>query len=147
MRFQGIYGVRELLEHFEKKYLESKADAILKLDEDIRSRVRKALEYRGRVKLVRCRVDRRITWLIIGPDTVHYIIPKTYCSCKDYNVNVIHREVKRPCYHMILQVIANAEGDYLDVELKPEILEEILDEVEELEDSETLRRIIERESG
>lgn len=142
MGHSGIVKVRETLKALERIYLEEGARSLLNFDKEVRGRVKKALESKVEAKIVKCNVEGRTVWFYLGPKSTHYIIPRTYCSCKDYNLNVVHKSVNSPCYHLILQVLVEAENSFLEVELDREVFREVLEEVEELEESEKLKRIV-----
>ena len=82
-------------------------------------------------------------WFYVSPRRDHLIVPRTYCSCKDFIINVMSRKKKQVCRHLIIQYIGNIKKMYrtiiipdLDTFLK--IINEILD----INISPTLRKLL-----
>ncbi len=65
-------------------------------------------------RLVRLSADPEL-WVFMGRSRDYLIIPRTYCSCRDFLVNVVGRGRPRPCYHLVAQAKANETGIYRDL--------------------------------
>jgi predicted nucleic acid-binding Zn finger protein len=51
-------------------------------------------------------------WIAKGEDSNHLIYPKLYCSCQDFYKNVVAKQKKPFCKHILAQVISEALNDY-----------------------------------
>jgi len=117
-------------------------ESILKYDTKAKGRVRKALDMLGSSTIVHLVCNGRSSWFYVGPHSVHYIIPKTYCSCIDFNINVIFRGRIPTCYHLVVHVINTALGRVKTLNVKINDYEKILEEVIKEEDSRRLRVLL-----
>ena len=54
----------------------------------------------------------RTLWIAKGEDSNHLIYPKLYCSCQDFYKNVVVKQKKQFCKHILAQVISEALNDY-----------------------------------
>jgi predicted nucleic acid-binding Zn finger protein len=54
-------------------------------------------------------VDRGI---VVGRKRDYWVIPRLYCSCDDFYINVISRKSTPLCYHLLAQAIAERTGKY-----------------------------------
>lgn len=77
-------------------------------------RLKKAIETvnRGRVKKYVFVPSGRVTWIVVGKKRDYWVIPRLYCSCDDFYVNVISRRSAPLCYHLLAQAIAERVGKY-----------------------------------
>ena len=144
---RGIRRIRTLLERVRAEVEKGGLEDLLRIDSELGGRARKALEAASTVRMVKAETPLGTLWFCIGPSSTHYIIPYVYCTCRDYNVNVIHRRLGRPCYHLILQVVSEVQGKYCTVSLDRGETEAILSEIDDREDSERLRLIVCRRRG
>ncbi len=83
-----------------------------------------------------------LLWIFMGKSEDHIIIPRTYCSCKDFIIHVLSQKRKLFCYHLVAQVIAEKEGKYRRVNVDIDTCSRIINEVLEKGFSTTLRRIV-----
>ena len=132
----------KFLDEVEKIIRREGLRSLIKLDHVVKGRVKKALEMLTISTIVRVKCSGRTLWFYVGPHSVHYIIPRTYCTCVDFNMNVIFRGRVCSCYHLILQVICECMGRVVEIELNPDVVEKVMEEVEDSENSRTLRTII-----
>lgn len=77
-------------------------------------RLKKAVEVvnKGRVKKYIFRPSGRVVWIVVGKKRDYWIIPKLYCSCDDFYINVISRRKSSICYHLLAQALAEKIGNY-----------------------------------
>jgi predicted nucleic acid-binding Zn finger protein len=54
----------------------------------------------------------RILWIAKGKESNHLIYPKLYCSCQDFYKNVVIKQEKFFCKHILAQVISETLNDY-----------------------------------
>ncbi|MEM1674973.1 MAG: hypothetical protein QXX35_01605 [Desulfurococcaceae archaeon] len=81
-------------------------------------------------------------WFYIGVKD-HVIIPKTYCSCMDFIVNVMSRKTRLFCKHLLIQYISEKTNNYREVEINSvEELTRIINEIIDINISPTLRRLL-----
>lgn len=51
--------------------------------------------------------------IFLGSDGDYVIIPYTYCSCKDFSLNVVTRKKRKACYHLFSFCLSKARGTFL----------------------------------
>ncbi|MEL9997075.1 MAG: hypothetical protein QXH99_01040 [Sulfolobales archaeon] len=102
-------------------------------------KVREALHDKRIIKLSS---DEVVIWVFYGKERDYLIIPKIYCSCMDFELNVIFRGVKKSCYHIITQHIAESNGVFRDLRVSSELINDILVEILYIGRSPTLRKIL-----
>jgi predicted nucleic acid-binding Zn finger protein len=102
-------------------------------------KVREALHYKRIIKLSS---DEVVIWVFYGKERDYLIVPKIYCSCMDFELNVIFRGVKKSCYHIITQHIAESNGFFRDLRVSSELINDILVEILYIGRSPTLRKIL-----
>ena len=44
-------------------------------------------------------------WVIVGKTDEYFILPLNFCSCNDFNFNVLIKKKEICCYHVIAQII------------------------------------------
>ncbi|MDI9619733.1 MAG: hypothetical protein QFX33_02805 [Candidatus Nezhaarchaeota archaeon] len=98
-------------------------------DEATLTRLAKAVEAvrQGRVKKYVFRPSGKTTWIVVGKKRDYWVIPRLYCSCNDFYINVISRRKSVVCYHIIAQALAEKTCSYEVFNLSDEegrILEE-----------------------
>lgn len=79
----------------------------------------------------------------MGKKETYIVIPKIYCSCIDFLINVVERKNVLSCYHLVSQVLAEVYGKYRvlkDISVQKEIA--IIDEIEKYGHSLTLLRYL-----
>lgn len=75
-------------------------------------RVNKALEAlkESRVKKYTFQPSNRIVWIVVGKERDYLVMPSVdYCSCDDFYYQFDHGHL---CYHIIAQKLAEALGQY-----------------------------------
>ncbi|MDH5815968.1 MAG: hypothetical protein QE164_04195 [Candidatus Nezhaarchaeota archaeon] len=84
------------------------------IEEVTLKRLKKALETvnKGRVKKYIFRPSGRVIWIVVGKGRDYWVIPKLYCSCDDFYINVISRRKSPLCYHLLAQALAEKTGNY-----------------------------------
>lgn len=108
---------------------------------NLSDRVKESLHERRVLKLV-CR-DKNL-WVFNSKDRDYLIIPKIYCSCMDFELNVIMRGSKKSCYHLITQHIAELKGAFRELSVSDELLNDIFVELLYSGRSDTLRKLMAR---
>ncbi len=71
-------------------------------------------------------------WVYLGRREDHVLVPRLYCSCLDFLVNVVGRRRKSPCYHLVGLELARKLGRVKDLSSlagpqAPKIMLEILE--------------------
>lgn len=102
-----------------------------------------AVVERRLVKLY-CRQDDNVVELYVfyGKDRGYVLIPGIFCSCKDFELNVVLRGLKGACYHLVSLELARNQGRLKVLEVNCETLRTIALELILREDSATLRKIM-----
>lgn len=94
-------------------------------------------------RFIKVNVDgKTLIWIFMGRREDHIIIPRTYCSCKDFIIHVLSQRRKLFCYHLVGQVIAEREKKYREVNVDLKTCSIIVDEILDKGISVTLRRIL-----
>ena len=86
----------------------------LPIDDASLKRLKKAIETvnRGKVKKYVFVPSGRVTWIVVGRRRDYWVIPRLYCSCDDFYINVISKRSASLCYHLLAQAIAEKLGKY-----------------------------------
>ncbi len=106
---------------------------------DLSDRVRESLYERRVLKLV-CGDNHY--WFFNSKERDYLIVPKLYCSCMDFELNVITRGSKKYCYHIITQRCAEVSGMFKELLVDSETLNDIVTEVVYVGRSNTLRKLL-----
>jgi predicted nucleic acid-binding Zn finger protein len=82
-------------------------------------------------------------WFYVAPNRDYIIVPETYCSCKDFIINVMSRKNREVCRHLVIQYLGGLKKIYRevlipDMESYTRIIYEILD----INISPTLRKLL-----
>jgi len=82
-------------------------------------------------------------WFYIGVKNDYVIIPRTFCSCKDFVVNVMSVKNKLFCKHLVLQFVSEARSVYRTVAI-PSVSDylKIIREILSINISPTLRKLL-----
>ena len=59
----------------------------------------------------------RTIWIVVGKEREYQVIPKLFCQCDDFYINVVIKRKTRACYHLIAQAIAEERGIFESYEL------------------------------
>lgn len=82
-------------------------------------------------------------WVYTGVDRDYVIIPRIYCSCTSFAIEVLSGR-KRYCKHLIYQLASYSNKNYRILIVSDETLYKVISEIMDLEKSVTLRRILYR---
>ncbi len=106
-------------------------------------RALEALSERRVVKL-RCRKNESFVELyaFCGKERSYMMIPRTFCGCKDFELNVVLRGLRGSCYHLVALELAASRGRLRIVEVDCDTLGAVALELLLGEDSPTLRRVV-----
>lgn len=77
-------------------------------------------------RVLRVRVGDLVFYLIGSGSRVHLIIPRIFCSCTDFSINVVSRCSKPYCIHIAAAELAERKGLYREVTLGPGEFSEII---------------------
>jgi len=81
-----------------------------------------------RVKRYCFRPSGRVVWVVVGKERDYHVIPEAnFCSCDDFYFRVIDYEVYL-CYHLIAQKLADALGEYKEIEASDQIYDKLMEE-------------------
>ena len=82
----------------------------------------------GRVKKYCFKPSGRIVWIVVGKERDYEVIPEVdFCMCDDFYFRVIDHEVYL-CYHLIAQKLADALGEYEEIEASDQIYGTLMEE-------------------
>lgn len=56
--------------------------------------------------------SNRVVWIVIGKKREYFVIPRIYCQCNEFYINVVIRRKSDLCYHILAQAIAERIGKY-----------------------------------
>ncbi|MDH5806671.1 MAG: hypothetical protein QXW62_02180 [Candidatus Methanomethylicaceae archaeon] len=56
--------------------------------------------------------SNRIVWIVIGKKREYFVIPRIYCQCNEFYINVVIKRKSDLCYHILAQAIAEKIGKY-----------------------------------
>jgi len=101
-----------------------------RLSEVFGSRFNKAWETieEGRVKKYVFSPSGRIVWIVVGKEREYQVMPEAgFCSCDDFYFRVMDREANI-CYHLIAQKIADALGQYDNIEEEDGLYDVLMEE-------------------
>jgi len=105
----------------------------------------KALEavLERRLVRLRCRRGGEVELYVFhGKDRDYLVFPRRFCTCKDFELNVVMRRAKGTCYHLVAYEIALARNSLRDVEAECEVLFNIALEVLLMQKSPTLQKML-----
>lgn len=109
----------------------------------ISSKAREAVYLKMLIKIiVKNHVEQKEYWVFHGRERDYIIIPRLLCTCKDFLIHVVPQQIKRTCYHLEAQVLAEQTGKYHTLYLDEQTMSTILVEILKNEYSPTLRRIL-----
>lgn len=109
----------------------------------VSAKAREAVHLKMLVRIiVKNHIKWREYWIFHGRERDYIIIPKTLCTCKDFLIHVVPQQMKRACYHLEAQALAEQVGKYHTLYLDKYTIDAILIEILKNEYSPTLRRIL-----
>lgn len=80
---------------------------------------------RGIIKYI-YKPSNRIVWAAKGENQEHMVYPKLYCSCQDFYKNVVIKQKRKFCKHIIAQIISEAFNKFETIILKDDEFKEFL---------------------
>lgn len=80
---------------------------------------------RGIIKYI-YKPSNRIVWAAKGENQEHMVYPKLYCSCQDFYKNVVIKQKRKFCKHIIAQIISEAFNKFKTIILKDDEFKEFL---------------------
>lgn len=83
-------------------------------------------------------------YVFFGKNRCYIMLPRTFCSCKDFEIGVIMRRSKGSCYHLIALELAISQGRLRSEEVNCDLIEAVALEILLQDDSPTLRRLLYR---
>lgn len=94
-------------------------DLIKKLEDKYGSKCQKAFEalLSMAVKKYKFVPSGRIVWIVVGKEKEYFVIPRIYCQCDEFYINVVIRRKSELCYHILAQAIAEKIGKYESFEV------------------------------
>ncbi|MEM3364915.1 MAG: hypothetical protein QXM93_00655 [Candidatus Methanomethyliaceae archaeon] len=94
-------------------------ELIKKLEEKYGSKYQKANEalLSMAVKKYRFVPSGRIVWIVVGREKEYFVIPRLYCQCDEFYINVVIRRKSDLCYHLLAQAISEKIGKYESFEV------------------------------
>jgi len=87
-------------------------------------------------------VDIVELYVFHGRDRSYILFPGMYCSCKNFELDVVVRGRRGSCYHLVALEIAKKQGKLKVFEVTCETLKSIALELLLREDSALLRKIV-----
>lgn len=111
----------------------------------------RALEAVAERRVVRlyCRKDGGIVELyaFCGRERSYMMIPREFCGCKDFEMNVVLRGLRGACYHLVALELAASRSRLRVIEVDCDTLSAVALELLLGEDSPTLRRMVEPQAS
>lgn len=90
------------------------------LDGDIEQEIINIFGHRGakalnvvkekRIKKYKFTPSNREVWVVVGKEKEYLVIPRLFCSCTDFHINVTLRRKYSFCHHLLAQALAEAVG-------------------------------------
>ncbi len=81
-----------------------KFDRALKLVED------------GHIKRYAFEPSKREVWIVVGRTRDYQVLPRLYCMCDDFYLNVVIRRSDPACYHILAQMLGEATHKFDKIE-------------------------------
>ncbi len=138
-----VVGVadREQIERLDKRSVDKSVVTSLEKPPE------KALEALKENRLLRlyCRSSGRIVselYVFLGKSRCYIMLPRTFCSCKDFEIGVVMRRSKGTCYHLVALDLAISQGKLRSEEVDCELIEAVALELLLQDDSPTLRKLL-----
>lgn len=101
---------------FLEDFLGTKEEEVLKSYVPKLTKAAEAVES-GAVKKYVFRPSMRTIWIVVGKEREYQVIPRLYCQCDDFYINVVVKKKTRACYHLIAQILAEEIGKFESYEL------------------------------
>jgi len=71
----------------------------------------------------------RVIYIALGTTGDYLLIPRLFCTCKDFELNVVIRKVKGTCYHLIALELALRSNSFRELSVDDETLNDIIYEL------------------
>ncbi len=69
----------------------------------------------GHVKKYTFKPSKREVWIVVGRTRDYQVIPRLYCMCDDFYLNVVIRRSDPLCYHMLAQILAETTHKFDEI--------------------------------
>ncbi len=93
-------------------------------------------------RVVRVNVGGRSFTLFKGRDRDYFIVRRYFCTCKDFEFNVVLRRKRPACYHLVATEVAEREGTVRELRLSADEFYDIIYELILDGKSNTLRKLL-----
>ena len=93
-------------------------------------------------RVVRVNVEGRSFTFFKGRDRDYFIVRRYFCTCKDFEFNVVLRRKRPACYHLVATEVAEREGTVRELRLSTDELYDIMYELILDGKSNTLRKLL-----
>ena len=70
----------------------------------------------GHVKKYTFKPSKRQVWIVVGRTRDYQVIPRLFCMCDDFYLNVVVRGSDPLCYHILAQMIAEVTQKFDKIE-------------------------------
>ncbi len=70
-------------------------------------------------RILRVGAGNTAFYLVGSGSHVHMVIPRIFCSCTDFSINVVSKCLRRYCIHMAAVEFAERRGLYREISLDP----------------------------
>ena len=100
------------------------------IDEGVKNPPDKAIELvrlRRIIKLIS--ESGKIIYIALGTTGDYLLIPKLFCTCKDFELNVVIRRTKGTCYHLIALELALKSNSFRELRVNDDVLNDIMYEI------------------
>ncbi len=100
------------------------------IDEGVKNPPDKAIELvrlRRIIKLISG--SGKIIYIALGTTGDYLLIPKLFCTCKDFELNVVIRRTKGTCYHLIALELALKSNSFRELRVNDDTLNDIIYEI------------------
>ncbi len=106
----------------------------------------KALQVVGELRVIRISRAPLDEWVVLGDTGDYLVLPRLYCSCPHYMINVATGRTVKPCYHLVAVELAKSLNRFIDLSemLTRDTLVELVFEVLVSQRSKTLRQLLMR---
>jgi predicted nucleic acid-binding Zn finger protein len=54
----------------------------------------------------------KTVWIVVGREKEYFVMPRFYCQCDDFYINVVIRKRSKLCYHLFAQALAERLGNF-----------------------------------
>ncbi len=98
-------------------------------------------------RIVKLLINDKEFYVVMGRAGDYLVFPRMYCSCKDFEFNVVIRGRKKSCYHLIGLEEALRRKSYREVKLRSDELVKIVFECVYEGRSRSLRKLLMLSAG